>query len=100
MSAHAAIGRLLGYTALGIAGVLAALTVGSGLAAAAPRTPLPTDGQAPALPFDPGALINAINDYASLLSILTGGPGVPSGSGGSSGVPGSVDPYPTIPGLP
>jgi len=32
MSAHAAIGRLYEYTALGIAGVLAPLPVGSGLA--------------------------------------------------------------------
>jgi hypothetical protein len=98
MSAHTAIRRLLEYTALGIAGVLAALTVGSGLASAAPRMPIATDQHAPAVPFDLGALINAIKDYASVLSVLTG-QSTPLGPVGSGTMPGLTDPYPTIPGL-
>ncbi|WP_166905315.1 hypothetical protein [Mycobacterium sp. DL440] len=82
MTAHTTFGRLFGYTALSIAGALAAVTVSSGLAAATPRAPLPSDDQAPAVPFDPGALVNAIDDYASLLSILTGGGGTSPSFGG------------------
>lgn len=107
MSASITLGRLLGYAALSAAGALAVLTVSNGLAAATPRTPLPTDDQAPAVPFDPGALVNAIDDYASLLSILTGGKSAQPGLGGPAAVQpptGLVEQptgaYPMIPGVP
>ncbi|MUL83714.1 MULTISPECIES: hypothetical protein [unclassified Mycolicibacterium] len=100
MSAYTTIGRLFGYAALSIAGPLAALTVSNGFAAATPRAPLATDDQAPAVPFDPGALVNAIDDYASLLSILTGGNSAPPGLGGPAGaVPDPTSPYPLLPGV-
>ncbi|MGW4098279.1 MULTISPECIES: hypothetical protein [unclassified Mycobacterium] len=107
MSASTTLGRLLGYAALSAVGALAVLTVSNGLAAATPRTPLPTDDQAPAVPFDPGALVNAIDDYASLLSILTGGKSAQPGLGGPAAVQpptGLVEQptgaYPMIPGVP
>jgi hypothetical protein len=101
MSAYTTIGRLLGYAAMGIAGSLAVMTVSNGFAAAAPRAPLPSDDPAPAVPFDPGALVNAINDYASLLSIFTGGHSAQPGFGGSGGTPpGTTGSYPVIPGVP
>ncbi|MEV0672046.1 hypothetical protein [Mycobacterium sp. NPDC050441] len=106
MTAHTTFGRLFGYTALSIAGALAVLTVSNGLAAATPRAPLPSDDQAPAVPFDPGALVNAIDDYANLLSILTGGGGTsPSlgGPGGTAPVPAPTQApegaYPMLPGV-
>lgn len=85
MSAYTTLGRRLGYAALIIAGPLAVLAVSNASAAAAPRTPLRTDDQAPSVPFDPGALVSAIDDYASLLSILTGGQKVQPGLGGPAG---------------
>ncbi|MCV7202263.1 hypothetical protein B7435_09040 [Mycolicibacterium peregrinum] len=111
MTAHATFGRLFGYTALSVAGALAALTVSHGMAAAAPRAPLPSDDQAPAVPFDPGALVNAIDDYANLLSILTGGHRAQPGLGGPVGpvrqpvgAVGTVEQpsgaYPMLPGVP
>ncbi|MEW2482852.1 hypothetical protein AB0876_24995 [Mycobacterium sp. NPDC049093] len=108
MTAHATFGRLFGYTALSVAGALAALTVSHGMAAAAPRAPLPSDDQTPAVPFDPGALVNAIDDYASLLSILTGGHSAQPGLGGPVGAArqpvGTVEQpsgaYPMLPGVP
>lgn len=108
MAEHTTFGRLFGYTALSIAAALAALTVSHGMAAAAPPAPLPTDDQAPAVPFDPGALVNAIDDYASLLSILTGGNRAQPGLGGPVGAVrqpvGTVEQptgaYPMLPGVP
>ncbi|BBX38177.1 hypothetical protein MMAG44476_05641 [Mycolicibacterium mageritense DSM 44476 = CIP 104973] len=100
MSAYATIGRMVGYTALGVAGAVAVLTLGTGLAAGAPRAPLAADDPAPAVPFDPGALINAINDYASLLSLLTGGHGAQTGLPATNSAPTVTDPYPMLPGLP
>lgn len=123
MSANAG-SRFLGSVALSIVAVLVALSASSGLAQAAPLTPLPADDPpAPAIPFDPGALLGAINDYMSLLSMLTGGRGsssglgVPGGAAPGGAVPGVVvpgagvpagvvpgagvpaDPYPMLPGL-
>ncbi|MFV8050914.1 hypothetical protein [Mycobacterium sp. 48b] len=108
MSASITLGRLLRYAALSAAGALAVLTVSNGLAAASPRTPLPTDDQAPAVPFDPGALVSAIDNYASLLSILTGGHKTQPGLGGPAGtvrqptgiVQQPAGAYPMIPGVP
>lgn len=108
MTAHTTFGRLFGYTALSVAAALAALVVCNGLAAATPRTPLPADEQAPAVPFDPGALVNAIDDYASLLSILTGGRSAQPGLGGPTRAVQSpvgiveqpAGAYPMIPGVP
>lgn len=108
MSATTTLGRLLGYVALSAAGALAVLTVSNGLAAAAPRTPLPTDDQAPAVPFDPGALVSAIDNYASLLSILTGGQRTQPALGGPAGavrqppaiVSQPTGAYPMLPGVP
>ncbi len=108
MTPHATVGRLFGYTALSVAGALAALTVSHGMAAAAPRAPLPSDDEAPAVPFDPGALVNAIDDYANLLSILTGGHRAQPGLGGPVGAVrqpvGAVEQpsgaYPMLPGVP
>ncbi|PEG58171.1 hypothetical protein CQY21_24130 [Mycolicibacterium boenickei] len=108
MSATTTLGRLLGYAALSAAGALAVLTASNGLAGAAPRTPLPTDDQAPAVPFDPGALVSAIDNYASLLSILTGGQRAQPVLGGPVGtvqqppaiVQQPTGAYPMIPGVP
>lgn len=108
MSAYITFGRRLGYAALILAGPLAVLAVSNASAAAAPRTPLATDDQAPAVPFDPGALVSAIDDYASLLSILTGGHKAQPGLGGPVGavqrptgiVQQPAGAYPMIPGVP
>ncbi|WKG01473.1 hypothetical protein [Mycolicibacterium sp. HK-90] len=108
MSAYSAFGRRLGYAALILAGPLAVLAVSNASATAAPRTPLATDDQAPAVPFDPGALVSAIDDYASLFSILTGGPPAQPALGGPAGIVqqpvGTVEQptgaYPMIPGVP
>ncbi len=101
MSAYTTIGRLLGCVALSAAGALAVQAVSNASAAAAPRMPLPTDDQPPAVPFDPGALVHAIDDYASLLSILTGGHNAQPGlTGPVSTVPGSTGAYPMLPGVP
>lgn len=97
MTPHATFGRLFGYTALSVAGALAALTVSHGMAAAAPWAPLPSDDQAPAVPFDPGALVNAIDDYANLLSILTGGHRAQPAVGTVEQPSGA---YPMLPGVP
>lgn len=104
MAAQITFGRLFGYAALSVAGALTALTVSHGLAAATPRAPLPSDDQAPAVPFDPGALVNAIDDYATLLSILTGGRSAQSGLGGPGGIapapaPAPAGTYPMLPGV-
>lgn len=108
MTAYSTFGRRLGYAALILAGPLAVLAVSNAAAAAAPRTPFATDDQAPAVPFDPGALVNAIDDYASLVSILTGGHRAQPGLGAPAGTVqqpfGAVEPssggYPMIPGVP
>lgn len=72
MSAYATIGRMAPGTPRWVSQARVAVsTLGTGLAAGAPRAPLAADDPAPAVPFDPGALINAINDYASLLSLRT-----------------------------
>lgn len=107
MFATTTLGRLLGHAALSAAGALVVLTMSNGAAAAAPRTPLATDDQAPAVPFDPGALVSAIDNYASLLSILTGGHRNRPALGGPVGAvpPAAVvqqpaGAYPMIPGVP
>lgn len=108
MSVSTRLGRLVGYATLSIVGALAAVTVSNGLASAAPRAPLPTDDQVPAVPFDPGALINAIDNYANLLSILTGGRSTPPSLGpGVTGpavtapvtAPAPAGTYPMLPGV-
>ncbi|CRZ13661.1 hypothetical protein [Mycolicibacterium neworleansense] len=101
MSAYTTLGRRLGYAALILAGPLAVLAVSNASATAAPRTPLPTDDQAPSVPFDPGALVSAIDDYASLLSFLTGGRNAAPAVGGPAGtVQQPAGSYPMIPGVP
>ncbi|MGH3641417.1 MAG: hypothetical protein ACRDUX_20570 [Mycobacterium sp.] len=94
--------RLLGYAAVGIAGALAALTLGVGAATASPRSPFASDtAPAPATPFDPNALLNALNDYFGLLSSFTGGQGSIPGIGGSAAtVPAATNPASLIPGMP
>lgn len=94
--------RFLGYAGVGIAAALAALTLSDGTAAASPRSPLASDtAPAPATPFDPNALLNALNDYFGVLSSLTGGQGSMQGIGGSAAtVPAATNPASLIPGMP
>ena len=101
MSAHTASGRMSGRITLGVVAALAALMASSGIATAMPRTPLAADDPAPPPPVDPSAVINIINQFASLLPNLLGDQGGLSGLGGAgSGVPGLTDSTAFIPALP
>ena len=101
MSAHAASGRMFGRITLGIVAGLAAVLASSGVATAAPRTPLAADDPAPPPPVDPSAVINIINQFASLLPNLLGDQSGLSGLGGAgSGVPGLTNPTPLVPATP
>lgn len=91
-------GRLLARMALCVGAGLVAMMFGSGVAAASPRS-LTMDDPAP--PFDPGALINAVNDYTAVLSLLTGGQSfLPGLTHTGAAMPGLTDTGAAIPGLP
>lgn len=103
MSVGGTTGRVVA-AALAALAALAAVAASTGSATATPNVPLPADDPpAPVVPFDPGALVGAINDYAGLLSILTGGHRAQPGRGGGAPVPTPApappDPYPMLPGL-
>jgi hypothetical protein len=101
MTAHTKTRQWLGFAGLAMAGALAALTVSSGIAAASPRSPLASDDPAPAAPFDPSALLNAVNDYVDLVPMLIGGQGsLPGLQAPGSAIPGLTSPNTLVPGLP
>ena len=102
MSAHTTSGRMFGRITLGIVAAVVALMASGGVATAMPRTPLAADDPAPAPPpVDPSAVINIINQFASLIPALLGDQSGLSGLGGAgSGVPGLTSSTALIPALP
>jgi hypothetical protein len=85
--------RLLGRMALGAWAALVAVMFGSGVAAASPPA---VDDPAPAPPFDPSALLNAVSDYSALLPLLTGGQSfLPGMTDTAAAMPGLTDPAAT-----